>query len=114
MLDDIIPRLRSAATWVDHQATPAPPWDELLAEAADEIEQLRREAVGHNARLTTQAGTIRRLTTAGRDLHDVMVAQGATRSISEAVDAALCRLGQVLGVGTPPGPWDTTEVDPDA
>lgn len=34
-------RLRDAAEWVEHQEEPAPDWDGLLREAADEIESLR-------------------------------------------------------------------------
>lgn len=43
MPDALTDRLRDAAGWVERQNTPAPDWDALLAEAADEIERLRRE-----------------------------------------------------------------------
>lgn len=44
MPDTLVDCLRAAAGWVDHQTDPAPDWDALLTEAADEIERLRRLA----------------------------------------------------------------------
>lgn len=33
--------LRNAAQWSEHQSDPAPDWDRLLSEAADDIDALR-------------------------------------------------------------------------
>lgn len=41
-MTDIVERLRTAAGWAWNQDGPAPDWDDLLAQAADEIERRGR------------------------------------------------------------------------
>lgn len=54
----LVDRLRDAVGWVERQDTPAPDWDGLLAEAADEIERLRGTSSFEAAYLAGQKALI--------------------------------------------------------
>lgn len=64
MADDLIERLRAAGDWVNHQADSAPAWDDLLLEAADEIERLREQTTWLGVRVQQGWAKIEELTEA--------------------------------------------------